>query len=160
MLIAEALMYRRELKTRLDDTSRRLKLVAVVKQGSKPLEDPAALLTQFDEQLQEFKVLIQAIHRTNLTARVTDGRSVTEAIVERDMLDERIALLRKVEETILERGNEHQDVFGGNRIPLVATVDLVALRQDVSAMASQRRKLDMEIQRANWAHELVEVPMN
>lgn len=160
MLLAEALIYRKELKAQLDYTGKRLTLVAVVREGKQPAEDPASLLAQFDEQLAEYKALITVIHKTNLVAQVTDGHTVTEAIVMRDMLDERIALLRKIDESVTERTTrERTSVFGAeaSEPPFVPAVNIGALRKEVAALSKQRRLLDVQIQRANWTHELVEV---
>lgn len=160
MLLAEALIYRKELKAQLDYTAKRLTLVAVVREGKQPVEDPVSLLAQFDGQLAEYKVLITAIHKTNLVAQVSDGQSVTEAIVMRDMLDERSTLLRKIDESVTERTTrERTSVFGTEtpEAPFVPAVNVGAIRKEVAALAKQRRLLDVQIQRANWTHELVEV---
>ena len=154
MLLAEALIYRKELKSQLDYTGKRLQIVAAVREGRTPSEDPQALLAQFDEQLAEYRQLITAVHKTNLTARVADGQTLTEAIVQRDMLDEKIALLRRIDEWVSERTTRAR--YGDDEIPYVAAVDTGAISREVAEMSKSRRQLDVQIQRANWQHELVE----
>lgn len=159
MLLAEALIYRKELKQRLDFLTQRLAQVAVKKDGQQPLEEPVTLLAEFDEALSQYRQLITAIHKTNLVAKVDGDKSVTEAVIIRDMLDERMALLRKIDTVVSEKAGVGRNLFNDGGTATVAAVDIAVIRMEITELAKQRRNIDAQIQRANWNAELVE-PVN
>ena len=151
MFIAEALIVRKELKTRLADLKTRLNAVLVIQEGDTPVEDPLALLASLDQTLDEYRRLIISIHLSNLRASLPDGRSLTQAIVERDLLDEQMAILR----TVAGEALKPNDRYAYSELRRVPTVDVAALRKEVDTLARKRRELDTALQRANWQHELV-----
>lgn len=63
---------------------------AKVQEGTPPAEDSNALLERVEGMATELKVLITAINKTNLSATLPNGQSLTEAIAERDVLRLRI----------------------------------------------------------------------
>jgi len=81
MILAEALSVRKEMKARLNDFRTRLLQSAVVQEGEQPAEDPEVLLDLLEHELQGYAQLVSRIHRTNLAARLPDGRSITEAVI-------------------------------------------------------------------------------
>lgn len=154
MFIAEALIVRKELKTRIADLRARLDAVLVVQEGDTPVEDPLALLARLDETLEEYRQLVIRLHLSNLTSTLPDGRSLTQAVVERELLDEQMALLRRVAQEALKPN----DRYAYSELRRVPTVDVAALRKEVDRLARQRRELDTALQRANWQHELTPLP--
>lgn len=152
MFLAEALSIRKEQRTRLEDLKTRLLQSAVVQQGDRPPEDPEVLLMELEQQLEAFAQLMTRIHRTNLSARLPDGRSITEAVAARDALDERVATLRKV----AEHAGKVNERYVHSELRYVPMVNVALLRQDVDRSAQQRRRLDVAIQGVNWTTELVE----
>lgn len=154
MFIAEALIVRKELKTRIADLRARLDAVLVVQEGDTPVEDPLALLARLDETLEEYRQLVIRLHLSNLTSTLPDGRSLTQAVVERELLDEQMALLRRVAQEAMKPN----DRYAYSELRRVPTVDVAALRKEVDRLARQRRELDTALQRANWQHELTPLP--
>lgn len=150
MVLAEALIRRKEYKTRITDLQRRLQNVVVVQEGDTPFENPEDLLALFETVMQEYEALIAAIHRTNLAARLPDGRSLTEAIVARDVLDERMAILR----ALADQAGRVNERIAHSELRYVPQVDVAELRRAVDASARDRRTLDVQIQATNWRVDL------
>jgi len=86
MKLAEALVERKALKDEIQDLRRRLQRVAKVQEGDEPVEEPLAILRTIESKLGELEQLITRINRTNIAARLSDDRTLMEAIAERDML--------------------------------------------------------------------------
>lgn len=150
MLLAEALIRRKEYKTRIADLQRRLQNVVVVQEGDTPFEDPEELFVLFEEAMEGYEALIAAIHRTNLAARLPDGRSLTEAIVARDVLDERLAIMR----ALADQAGRVNERVAHSELRYVPQVNVAELRRAVDANARDRRILDVQIQATNWRAEL------
>ncbi|NTW98154.1 MAG: DIP1984 family protein, partial [Oscillochloris sp.] len=100
MKLAEALVERKAAQQQLAELNERLQRVAVVQEGDRPAEEPAALLAEVGAVAERLEGLILAINRTNSQADLADGRSITAAIARRDVLRMRQgvldALLRSV----------------------------------------------------------------
>lgn len=152
MILAEALTVRKEQRTRLDDLKTRLLQSALVQEGEPPPEDPEMLLLELDQQLDFYAQLVARIHLTNLSARLPDGRSITEAVAARDALDERVATLR----SLADQAGKVNERYVRSELRYIPTVSVAKLRQDVDRSAQERRKLDVAIQATNWRVELLE----
>lgn len=86
MKLAEALVERKAAQQKLAELNERLQRAAVVQEGERPAEEPAALLTELDEVAARLERLILAINNTNGQATLADGRTLTAAIARRDVL--------------------------------------------------------------------------
>lgn len=84
--LAEALVERKSLKDEIQDLWQGLGRVAKVQEGDEPVEQPLALLQAIESKLGKLEQLITQINRTNMAARLPDGRTLMEAIAEREML--------------------------------------------------------------------------
>ncbi len=149
MKLAEALVERRAAFEKLESLSARLQAVALVQEGEAPAEDPATLRRELAEVAERITALIIAINRTNIAVRIADGRSIMEAIAERDVLRHRVGVLDAV------RGAASQPFRQrGAEIRLVSTVDVAALQRERDGLAKRQREVDTMIQEANWSHDL------
>jgi len=151
MKLAEALVERKNLKGEIQTLRRRLQRVAKVQEGDKPVEDPQALLQTIGTKLTDFEGLIIRINRTNMTARLADGRTLMEAIAERDML----LLQRSALEELVEAATATRDRFSRQEIRYLPTVDVAQVQGQADQAAKRFRQLDAEIQALNWGTELV-----
>ena len=88
MKLAEALQERADLNRRIEQLRYRLGNNALMQEGEKPAEDPAALLRELEECLSRLEWLISRINLTNCAVKV-DGRTLTELIARRDILSHR-----------------------------------------------------------------------
>ena len=93
--LAELLSQRAEMQSALSRLSARLLAAARNIKDEPPTEDPRALFEAEQLHNRLFSV-IQAINHANLVARLDDGTLLADAIVKRDILSRRIALLRSV----------------------------------------------------------------
>jgi len=151
MKLAEALVERKNLKDEIQTLRRRLQRVAKVQEGDKPVEDPKTLLQAIGTKLTDFEGLIIRINRTNMTARLADGRTLMEAIAERDML----LLQRSALEELVEAATATRDRFSRQEIRYLPTVDVAQVQGRADQAAKRFRQLDAEIQALNWGTELV-----
>src|SRR5688500_9757054 len=84
--LAEALLLRADMQKKIASLRERIVANAVVQEGEKPNEDPNELLLEASGVMSDLESLIGRINKTNLAARLADGRSLTEAIARPDHL--------------------------------------------------------------------------
>src|SRR5262245_14238523 len=94
MKLAEALMLRADMQKKLASLRERITFNAVVQEGDSPHENPEDLIKQAFLLLDQIERLVAAVNRVNLTHELPDGTTLTEAIVRRDTLMQRHALLQ------------------------------------------------------------------
>lgn len=152
MKLAEALILRADHKKRLELLRARLTRVAKVQEGDVPVEDPAALLEEADRVTADLTHLIKQINLTNSTIRLSDGRTIADAIADRDGLRTRHTMLTNVIEAAVIK----QDRFTKSEVRYQTTVDVADLQQRVDDLARAYRELDTLIQSANWRVDLIE----
>ncbi len=150
MKLAEALILRADLQTRVDQLRSRLAQSAMVQEGDTPPEDPAALLAELDRTLNELQSLIGRINATNAVARLADGRTLTEALAERDVL----RLRRSVLETVAEAGSVSRSRYSKSEVRFVSTVDVGDVQKQIDGLSHRLRDLDLAVQAANWSTEV------
>ena len=105
MKLAEALLERKELKTKVENLRARAVQNALVQEGDAPAEAPVELLREMDEAVEQLGVLIRRINATNNVTRLEDGTTVSDAIVQRDMLE----LRRLALDVVLNKAAVRQD---------------------------------------------------
>ncbi len=150
--LAEALVLRADVRKRIEQVRERLKLSALVQEGEEPPEDPQELLAELDRLLNELTALVRRINRTNLEASLADGRTLTDALAERDTL----AIYHNVLQTTAEAASPKLDRMARAEIRKVPTVKVADLRKQVDEVARRRRELDTQIQAANWTTDLLD----
>jgi uncharacterized protein DUF6847 len=153
MKLAEALSERKSLFDKVGDITGRLRTNALVQEGETPTEQPAALRAELDAAVERLAVLIKAINRTNVATRLEDGQSIAEAITDRDMLQLRVSALGTLVGAAAYRPGAR---VTRTELRTVATVDVPALRRELDDLSRQSRQLDVRIQAANWATDLIE----
>ena len=98
MKLSEALALRADLNKRIAEVTQRMVDNAKFQEGTKPAEDSAVLLQRLEEMAAQLQNVIAQINKTNIATRLADGRTLTEAIAERDILLVRIAYHRRLAE--------------------------------------------------------------
>ena len=137
---------------KLLDYGRREELLAanaVAQEGEAPAEDPSELLKVLDGCLARMETLMAKINLVN-SATVVGGRTLTEMIARRDCLRERISAYQK----LIDAASQSVQRMGRAEIRIVRTVDVRALQKQVDALCAEQRRLDNEIQQANWMTEI------
>lgn len=150
MKVAEALSIRKDLQKKVSQLQGRIQNNVKVQEGDAPAEDPAELLRELDSCLTQLEELIYRINRTNMHTTNAKGETVTQLIARRDVLTQRIGVLRAV----FDKASEGQTRYARTEIKQVTVVDVKALGKQVDRLSAQLRTLDVEIQALNFATEL------
>ena len=96
MKLAEALILRADTQKRIAELRKRASQNAKVQEGSRPSEDPQALMTQLRELYTQLTGLVQRINRTNTTTAFDDTLSMADALAVRDTLGAQQGMLREM----------------------------------------------------------------
>jgi hypothetical protein len=144
MKLAEALLLRADRNRSLEQLKQRIQVSAWYQEGERPPE--------------ELEVLIRTINRTNSDTVMGDGRTVTDALAERDVLRLRYSVL-KISAEAASGGPQQIGFIRATRSELkyMRALDVKDLRQQASDVARRARELDAQIQQVNWITELQEV---
>ena len=149
MQLAEALIRRKELQTKISRIRERLLNNALIQEGTTPTEDPVELLKQLDDSCSQLSILIAKINKTNMET-VIDGTPLSELIVKRDMLIKRASIMRE----FLNRASDKVDRYSQKEILIKSTVDVVFYQKVVDQISHDARLLDAKIQYTNWNIEI------
>ncbi len=150
MKLAEALLLRADIQKKIASLRDRIVASAVVQEGDEPHEKPAELMKQAVGALGDLEELVTKINRANLTTKLKDGRTLTEAIAHRDTLVAQHALYVAA----IAGSKKEPDRYSAREIKWVATLEVAKLQKQVDDLAKKLRELTAEIQKANWSADL------
>jgi hypothetical protein len=150
MKLAEALAERSECQTKLEEIKKRLVRSARVQEGEQPAEDSTELLRESDRVFGRLLELIRAINRTNARTAFDSGRTISDAIAERDITGKKRDFLSGVADAASTR----QDRYSKSEVKFVATVSISQLQKQVDQLSKKFRELDTRLQELNWQTEL------
>jgi len=94
MKLAEALLLRADRNRTMEQLKQRIQASARYQEGEKPSEDARQLVSVASSVLDELEALIRNINRTNSITVMADGRTLTDALAERDVLRLRYSVLK------------------------------------------------------------------
>lgn len=150
MKLAEALIERSDLQTRIDAMQQRLLNNARVQDGETPAEDPASLMRELDAMSARVEELIRRINLTNAETEI-DGTSITAMIAHRDCLTKKAGILRN----FLAAASSLTQRASRSEIVIRSTVSVADLQKQVDELSREIRVTDTKIQAANWITELL-----
>ena len=151
MKLAEALILRSDLQKRIEQLRVRLNNNAKVQENDKPSENPEELLNELDNNINQLKILIKQINRTNCVT-VSNGQTLADLIAERDALTLKSNILRG----FLNIAGQKVNLYSTTEIKIMSTVDVPALQKELDLLSKKIRETDTELQQANWLTELIE----
>ncbi|WP_103616239.1 DIP1984 family protein [Campylobacter concisus] len=151
MKLAQALILRADTQKRIEQLKVRLLSNAKTQENESPSEDPKLLLKELDKLTSELFRLICSINLTNSSAKF-DSISLTEMIAKKDALVLKANVLRE----FATSASQKVDLYSNSEIKILSTVDVSALQKQVDALSKEIRGLEMKLQEANWAVDLVE----
>lgn len=151
MKLGEALTERADLIRRLTALESRIASNVLVQEGEEPSEDPQALLDEAERVADQLEELIVSINRTNAETTLEDGRTVTAALAERDVLGTRVRTLQRA----ISSATQGVHRYSLTEIKYERKVDITDLQSKHDDLAKRRRELDTEIQAHNWTTDLV-----
>ena len=157
MKLAEALLLRADRNRTLEQLKQRIQVSARYQEGEDAPEDARELVTMTSTVLDELEGLIRNINRTNSGTVMADGRTVTDALAERDVLRLRYSVL-KVSADAASGAQQQVGYMRATRseLKLMSDLDIRNLRQQASDVARRVRELDARVQEVNWTTELQE----
>lgn len=151
MKLAEALILRSDLQKRIEQLRVRLNNNAKVQENDEPSENPEELLNELDNNINQLKILIKQINRTNCVT-VSNGQTLANLIAERDTLTLKSNILRG----FLNIAGQKVNLYSTTEIKIMSTVDVPALQKELDLLSKKIRETDTELQQANWLTELIE----
>lgn len=153
MKLAEALQERADLNARLGNISGRLCNNALVQEGEAPAEDPAALLSEFEDDVKRLRELTARINLTNCKTVVdgSDGRTMTELLAEKDALLRLVSMYRD----LVGWSSQTASRVRYSEIKIKSALDVRAIQKRADDTAKELRRIDNLIQAANWQTELL-----
>ncbi|WCN84198.1 DIP1984 family protein [Micromonospora sp. LH3U1] len=156
MKLGEALADRAEAVRRVEQLRTRINGSARYQEGELPPEDAAALLTELDQVLDDLETLIRRINRTNAAVPVDDLGTLTDALARRDVLRLRHAAITAAADAAAGSGRGHVARQLRSELKMLAALPVAELRGRADTLAGELRKLEVQIQRANWEMDLLD----
>jgi hypothetical protein len=154
MKLAEALILRKDYKTRIAEITQRLNENVIVQEGDTPSENPATLTAELEEMYDLFTRLIQQINRTNSATHFDDTLSLADAIVLRDMLTQKQAIYRNMATNATTTQTRRR--ITASELKYRSAIDVPATQKQADGYAKAARELDTKIQSFNWLVDLIE----
>ena len=151
MKLAEALILRSDLQKRIEQLRVRLNNNAKVQENDEPSENPEELLNELDNNINQLKILIKQINKTNCVT-VSNDQTLADLIAERDTLTLKSNILRG----FLNIAGQKVNLYSTTEIKIMSTVDVPALQKELDLLSKKIRETDTELQQANWLTELIE----
>lgn len=152
MRLAEALILRADCQKRFEQTKQRIVANARVQEGDEPAEDPATLIAEMEAVATELLDLIQRINATNSATAFGDGKSMSDALAERDV----IMLRRGVYSDLARAASVAQTRVSRSEIKYKSTILVPEIQSNVDALSKAYRELDSRIQELNWKTDLID----
>lgn len=150
MKLAEALMLRAEYQKKIENLHSRILASLKVQEGDKPHENPQLLLDEAFELNERLCELIKKINAQNNTTLLPDGRSLSDALAERDMLMKK----RKLLVSIAAKAAEKDYRLTHAEVKMFTTLPVGELQKQIDAISRSFRELDTQVQALNWTIEL------
>ncbi len=152
MKLAEALILRADTQKRLEQLKQRLLRNAKVQEGDKPAEQPEKLVEELEQLSKELLQLIQRINKTNAATLFEPGTTLSDGLATRDVLQ----LRHGIYSSLAQEATVTQSRFTKSEIKFQGTVNVAEMQKRADELAIAHRKLDTQIQEANWRTELLD----
>ena len=143
-------MLRADLQKDLGWCKEQLMRCARLQEGETSAEKPQELFERVDFDTQRLKTLMLAINEANLNYRLSDNRSLTDLLAERDVLRGKHGILS----VAYNHATEREERYGRSEIRWVASFNVVELRKKLEEIARQIRELNIRIQKSDWEVEV------
>ena len=151
MKLAEALLLRSDLQTKLASLQQRINNNVLIQEGDQASEDANALIQEAFSVNLELHQLIQRIHLTNAQAKSIEGNPLLAVLNQRDMLTQQHRVLQQA----IDSSRRENGRYSSSEIRWVKTISVADLQKQADAISQQLRKNNLEIQASNWQVELV-----
>jgi len=146
MKLAEALLLRTEYQNKIANLQNRIFQNLKVQENEKPFENPRDLLNEMEKTNENLCELIKKINSKNNTATLPDGRTLSDAIVDRDMLMKKRQSLSNIVTNAAQRDYR----LTRTEIKMNVTISIEEIQKQIDDISKQFRELDIQIQSLNW----------
>ena len=151
MKLAEALLERADLQTKINVLQSRLCNNARIQEGTEPNEKPELLLKELDEKIERLQYLIVHINKTNAMTTGKSGETIAELIAKRDVLLKKFQVLGN----FIDSGNDVISRISHAEIRTLPTFKVADMQKKLDKLSQQIRQIDAGIQELNWLTELI-----
>lgn len=152
MRLAEALNLRADCQKRFEQLKQRIVGNAKVQEGDAPAENPEQLIKEMEAVSDELLNLIQRINKTNSVTQLQNGKSISDALAERDAL----MLKRTVYSSLATAASVTQTRTSKSEVKFKSTISVPEIQKLIDELSKSYRQLDSEIQEFNWKVDLSE----
>jgi hypothetical protein len=150
MKIAEALELRASYQKEFESFQSRIKNSSTIFEGDTPAENPQSLIEQASKLINDLQELVLKIAQANATVKTRQGRTLLEAILEKEAYQKKHIIYSGAIDELLEK----PDRYRSSELRIVRQLDpksIIELRNQISAKI---RSINTEIQEANWSNEI------
>lgn len=151
MKLAEALLLRSDLQTKLASLQQRINNNVLIQEGDELSEDPNALMGEAFNVNTELHHLIEKIHATNSQAKTSTGQSMLSVLNTRDLLTQQHRIIQQA----IDSSRRENGRYSSSEIRWVKTIAVADLQKQADAISQQLRQNNLEIQASNWQIELI-----
>ena len=151
MKLAEALLLRSDLQTKLASLQQRINNNVLIQEGDELSEDPNALMGEAFSVNTELHHLIAKIHATNAQAKTNTGQSMLSVLNTRDLLTQQHRIIQQA----IDSSRRENGRYSSSEIRWVKTITVADLQKQADAISQQLRQNNLEIQASNWQIELI-----
>lgn len=155
MKLAEGLINRSFLETRISQIRHRISKNLLVQEGEEPLEDVESLIEEYMKLKSELTDLITTIQNANSSNYLIDEKdketkeTLQEALIRRDGLTALAEGLRTISSDSVPDMRYSRD-----EIKLLSVVDPKKYLKKADKISKEARELDILIQKTNWNVEI------
>ena len=151
MKLAEALLLRSDMQTKLASLQQRINSNILVQEGDTPSEDPNQLIQEASAVNRELHDLIQRIHATTAQAAASNGKKLLELIIERDALTSQHRILQQA----IDNSRRENGRYSSSEIRWIKTISVADIQKQADDISKQLRQNNLEIQASNWQIDLI-----
>lgn len=150
MKLAEALLLRSEYQKKVENLQSRILANIKVQDNDKPLENPQALIDETFEISERLCVLIKQINVCNNNTLLATGQTLSEAIIERDMIMKK----RNILAAVAGKAQEKDYRLTHAEIKMNVAISVEEIQKQIDMLSKQFRELDAQIQALNWMTDI------
>ncbi len=151
MKLAEALLLRSDLQTKLASLQQRINSNVLIQEGDQPSEDPNALIKEAFAVNSELHALIQRIHATNAQAQTIQGQPLLRVLNVRDSLTQQHRILQQA----IDNSQRENGRYSSSEIRWIKSISVAELQKQADDISRQLRQSNLEIQASNWQVDLI-----
>jgi hypothetical protein len=150
MKLAELLIERAECQNKIAELKMQILSNLKVQEGDTPSLNTSDLLSEFARLNSRLEQLVVAINTANSKTQISSGKTLTEAIAQRDAIKAEIDFYKDIVRT----ANIKDYRVTRSEIKMTLTVDLSYIVKEIDSLSKMFRLLDNEIQQVNWTVDI------